>query len=406
MADSIRSVGNKGFLQTNSTLLCEFFELKVIFTPLGPGVATIAIRPETGKYIATARPAVAALLPPLPNLPPLLATQAASLIGASLATGSWKKYECGWKAFDAFENFSRKRFTWPLDREAILGFTTWCVHIRKLQPSSAASYLSALAAAHKLKGLARPASLEVGFTCLKGATNLQAAAPPKPGPSRRAMSLPLLKVIGHKLANPVINQIDAQSIWAACLVAFFTSARMGELLAASEASFDPSSTLKWGDVKFRPDGSALLLINIAKSGQAEFLDVFPFPGQGCCPMAALSRQKSLQAKAGLLSLESPVFRMRDGTNLTLNTLNRQLKVLLVGLIDQSRDAISCHSFRAGVASTLNRFPHLASSEDIKGWGRWDSECYTRYARLNIEKKRAIFQKIAQALSVPSPPPSS
>jgi hypothetical protein len=51
-----------------------------------------------------------------------------------------------------------------------------------------------------------------------------------------------------------------------------------------------------------------------------------------------------------------------------------------------------------MASTLNRFPHLASSEDIKGWGRWDSSCYTKYARLTLDKKRAIFKKITSALN--------
>jgi hypothetical protein len=214
------------------------------------------------------------------------------------------------------------------------------------------------------------------------------------------MTLPLLKVIGHKLATSPYNKVDTQSIWSVCLVAFFTSARMGELLAASDSAFDPSSTLKWGDIKFRSDGSALLLINLAKSGKAEFLDIFPFTSQGCCPMAALLRQKSLQVEAKLFSLSGPVFRMRDGKNLTLHTLNKQLKVLLAGLIDPSRDAISCHSFRAGIASTLNRFPHLATSDDIKGWGRWDSDCYTRYARLNLEQKKTIFQKIAWALSEP------
>jgi hypothetical protein len=344
-----------------------------------------------------------AMLAPLPFPPPQLASKAAALLGASLASSSWKKFDSGWKAFSSFEEFSRKKFAWPLDREAIIGFTTWCITERKLQPSSASSYLSALAAAHKLKGMERPASLEAGFACIKGATNLQAAAPPKPGPSRRVMSLPLLKVLGHRLAGAPGSAVDTQAIWAACVVAFFTSARMGELLAATEAEFDPSSTLKWGDVKFRSDGSALLLINIAKSGRAEFLDMFPFPGHGCCPVAALARHRKIQEEAGLLSLGGPVFRLHEGKNLTLNILNKRLKVLLTGLLDPDRDAISCHSFRAGIASTLNRFPHLASSEDIKGWGRWDSQCYTKYARLNLEQKKAIFQKISTALTSPPPP---
>ena len=382
------------------------YKKSCFFLCAGPTVFPNIVNKNLGKYSAELRPAVTALLAPLPNLPRSLATSAASLLGASLTIGSWKKYECGWKAFDDFEKFSMTRFEWPLSREAVIGFTTWCLQVKKLQPSSAETYLSALAQAHKLKGLPRPASLEAGFACIKGATNLQAAAPPRQVPSRRVISMPLLRVLGHRLAHSPTHQVDAQSIWTACLIAFYTSARMGELLAAATSGFDPSSTLKWGDIKFREDGSAIILVNLPKSGKAEFLDVFPFTEHGCCPMAALNRHKHLQREAGLAEIGGPVFRLKGGKNLTLNFLNKQLKTLLVGLIDPSKDLISCHSFRAGVASTLNRFPHLANSEDIKGWGRWDSDCYTRYARLNVEKKKAIFQKIAVALSGQTPPPPS
>ncbi len=47
---------------------------------------------------------------------------------------------------------------------------------------------------------------------------------------------------------------------------------------------------------------------------------------------------------------------------------------------------------------LNRFPHFASSEDIKGWWRWESACYLKYARLDLEKKRANFNKIKAAFN--------
>jgi hypothetical protein len=72
--------------------------------------------------------------------------------------------------------------------------------------------------------------------------------------------------------------------------------------------------------------------------------------------------------------------------------------MLEGVVDYSRDSIGGGGGGAGMASTLNRFPHLASSEDIKGWGRWDSSCYTKYARLTLDKKRAIFKKITSALN--------
>lgn len=243
-----------------------------------------------------------------------------------------------------------------------------------------------------------PPGLQHARICIKGAEHLQLTASHSHRPPRRAVTLPLLKIIGHKLANTDWSEIDKQTVWTSCVLSFFTSARLGEILAANEDHFDPSATLIWSDVKIRKDGSAILTARLPKSGKAEFLDVFPFPGHGCCPAEALALHTSLQQEAGLAAQDGPVFRMMDGKNLTPAVLNRLLRSLLEGVVDYQKESISCHSFRAGMASTLNRFPHLATSEDIKGWGRWDSTCYTKYARLTLDKKRVIFMKIASALN--------
>jgi hypothetical protein len=67
------------------------------------------------------------------------------------------------------------------------------------------------------------------------------------------------------------------------------------------------------------------------------------------------------------------------------------------------DSISCHSFRAGIPSLLSLFPDLATSDMIKGWGRWASDCYSRYTRLQLPQRERIFATIADALrTVQSP----
>ena len=116
------------------------------------------------------------------------------------------------------------------------------------------------------------------------------------------------------------------------------------------------------------------------------------------PLEVLSLHREFQLKAGLAAPDGPVVRLASGKNLTPHLLNSLLRSLLSSIIDYSKESISCHSFRAGIASTLNRFPDLATDEDIKGWGRWDSSCYSKYARLQLDKKRAIFSKIVSALN--------
>jgi hypothetical protein len=369
------------------------------------GIISPEARWETSKYGAAIRPAVATMLAdkPSPPLPLGLDPHFDDLVAASRSRATWQKYECGWRAFQQFELRVGGKFAWPLDVGAVRGFITWCTFERKIKPDTIKTYLSALSMAHKLKGLAHPPSLddELSKLALDGAARIPTAAPPHhPRPGRRVMTLPLLKVLGHNLAASGWQKGNIQTVWTASTLGFFSSARMGEILSKEEKGFDPSSTLTWADIKAREDGSFLIHIKNPKSGRkgGEYVDIFPFEGHGVCPAAALNRHMQMQKEAGLYNPSMPVFRFSSGKNLTPSTMNTILGNMLGGVLDQTRDKITCHSFRAAVASVLNRFPHLASSEDIKGWGRWESACYLKYARLDLEKKRAIFNKIKAAFN--------
>jgi hypothetical protein len=74
-------------------------------------------------------------------------------------------------------------------------------------------------------------------------------------------------------------------------VGFFSSARMGELLAHHEVGIDPTETLMWSCVQFREDDSVLIHIRLPKisTQEGDFVDLFPFPDPPYCPVAALKR---------------------------------------------------------------------------------------------------------------------
>ena len=332
-------------------------------------------------------------------LHPRLAHHMGQLVYASLAKSSWAKYQCGWNAFFEYEKASRTSFTWPISREVMRGFAVYCIAEKKLKPSSTQTYISAVVCLHKIKGYPNyDAHDELVSTILKGATNLLMAAPVPWTNKRRVVTLPMLKHIGHKLATSGWSDTTQQCIWSTCLTAFFGSARMGELLAESESAFDPLSTLTWAHVQFRKDDSILLFLRMPKSGakEGEYIDIFPFEGP-CCPVRALERHYALQKSLGFGRPTDPVFTLPSGKYLTSAKLNNILRGLLSDIIDYKKDTVSCHSFRAGIPSTLSRFPELASSEDIKSWGRWSSSCYETYSRLRLDQKRKIFKKISKAL---------
>jgi integrase len=336
------------------------------------------------------------------SMPKSLSGHFLQLIGSSLSRPTWLKYESGWKAFEKFELFSGKSFSWPLPAEAIRGFVTWCLSVSNLSPQSTRVYLAALSMAHKLKGMARPASLDdpLAMMALTGAANRVQGTVPEIKASRRAMTLPLLKILGHQLTAVKWDSINVQAYWTVSTMGFFTSARLGEFLANDEDTFDPSSTLVWDDIKWRGDGSALIHLRNTKTRQVggEYLDLFPFTGHNVCPVQALLTHQQRQQAARLSGGQNPVFRLANGKNLTTSTLNKILKLLLSPYLEPGRDTISCHSFRAAAASALNSSPHSASEEDIKEWGRWKSSSFSAYTRLQGDRKKAIFEKLANSLN--------
>ena len=320
---------------------------------------------------------------------------------ASLASGTWSKYKSGWKTFEGYESWLGKKLQWPLEKEVLRGFAVYCITVKKLKPASVKTYLSSLTCLHNLKGFTDYELKDcLVNSILKGAENLIMSSPTPSPNTRRVMSLPLLKHLGHRLHQSGWSKITQQTVWSAAVLAFFGSTRMGEILVQAENWFDPSATLTWKCVKFRPDSNSFLIhIRLPKSGtpEGEFIDLFPFTSSGCCPVAALRKQFSRQQECGRGRPEDPVFIYPSGKFLTPAGFNSTLRTLMADICDFQRDTISGHSFRAAVPSALSRFPDLMTSDDVKGWGRWSSECYQRYTRLKIEQKQQIFKKIVNVL---------
>jgi site-specific recombinase XerD len=321
-------------------------------------------------------------------------------IHASVAASTWSRYRTGWRVFEEFQTRAKKEFTWPLDDETIQGFVGYCLAERKLKPSSIKTYLSSLVKLHKLKGYKNyTIDRETVTAVTRGATYLMLTGPQPPTNKRRVMTLQILRLLGHQLANSGWSDNTQQTIWAACLTGFFSSARMGELLAPCETGLDPTATLTWKCLQFRDDGSVLIHIRLPKmmTQEGDFVDLFPFPDPPYCPVAALERMYWQQKAAGLGRPETAVFTYATGKQLTRDGLNAALKTLLEPLFDFSQGSISCHSFRAALPSALAARPHQVSAEDIKHWGRWSSDTYQSYTRLKQDQKRELYKKIVSTL---------
>jgi len=278
--------------------------------------------------------------------------------------------------------------------------------VRKLAPNSIKAYLSGLKFIHNLRGFpCEHISSDFSIAqLLKGAARIAMANPSQN--TRRVVTFPLLLNLGTRIAKTDWDPLTKQVVWSASVCAFFGSLRLGKLLASSESAHSPLSDLTWDDVKASSKTSLLLRIKQPKSGEkAEYIDLFEFPGYDCCPIRALKKLREKQILAGVYDPSLPVFRFGNGKNLTMAQFNITLSHLLADICTPGISSISCHSFRAGIPSTLSLFPDLATSDLIKGWGRWQSDCYMRYTRLKLPQKQNIFSKISGALQSVHPPRS-
>jgi integrase len=293
------------------------------------------------------------------------------------------------------------KFEWPLQEVAYRGFATWCVTVRNLSSGTAKAYISALATAHSIAGFENVAKKPGKLTSLilAGSRNLEIIGSRKFS-TRRSMNLTVLKIFGHRIANSDWSPGSKQVVWAAVTTAFFTSARMGELLSPEESNFDPNSTLLWGQVLFRKEGRITLHIRLPKiaSKEGDFLDLYPFIEKNCCPVLALQRFFLMQHEAGMLNSALPVFRFPSGRALTPRCLNKILKTVLGDILKDGQDSITCHSLRSAIPTALNEAPHIASTADTKDWGRWKSDSHKAYTKQHSRHKKFLFDKISRVLS--------
>jgi hypothetical protein len=297
-------------------------------------------------------------------------------------------------SFELFEQQSGVSSPWPLPVETICKYVNWCFVTKKLEASTIRSYLANLATIHRLKNF--DAANFTSFlvkTHVRGVENLSLMKGVNKR-TRRAMTLPVLKILGHEIAKKNWSANSKIVVWAAMCVAFFGSFRIGEILSKFEFSFNPIETFIWKNVKFLEDESVLIITNVTKNRTpgGESVSLFKFHGS-VCPISAL---KNLQ-KASLCENDLPVFRFESGKLLTQKNFNLILTECLTPHFGSKAKDFSGHSFRSGLPSALSSCERFASVAAIKKWGRWNSDSYKKYTKLDHSAKKDIFELFKRAL---------
>jgi len=318
------------------------------------------------------------------------------LINAAFSENTWKSHYSAINCLQIFCNVKNFQVTWPLSINVVNNFTNWALTEKKLKANTVSKYLSSLSLFHSIRGLDQDCCFnKINKLMLKGAENLESLQPVKN--KRNIMTLPLLKILGHEIANCNWTAYKKQLVWTISCLAFFGSFRIGELLCNIEDSFDPSSDLTWDRVKFQ-ENSLLIHVKSPKSKNkgGDMVDIFEFKGHNCCPIKSFMAFNKLASDKNYKKSAFPVFRNENGKNFTKQQFNAAVSERLKIHTDKLNAKITGHSFRAAIPSVLAKFPDLAKDDHIMGWGRWDSKAYLSYTRLKTDQRKNIFSKIVLA----------
>jgi len=304
-------------------------------------------------------------------------------------------------AFNSYLKYAHCKnitISFPFSIEDACGYTSWALLEKNLQPSTVTSYLSSLATIHKLKGVTEANLSHFAVkTMIRGAENLALYANCKKE-TRKVMTLPLLKLLGHQIAISDWSENSKQLFWTCCLISFFGSFRIGELLACNKNRFVPGEALTWGDITFRGNDSILVHIKISKnrSVHGETVDLFKFNAKGLCPVRALQKLRDMCKNS--IYRDRPVFEFDNGVLLTPAVFNKCIQDLLRPHLGPSADMFTSHSFCAALPSAMGSDPVACKSIELKQWGQWYSDSYLLYTRLKLDQKRALFYKIVDVLN--------
>jgi hypothetical protein len=276
-----------------------------------------------------------------------------NLLAASYAASSRKKLNSALnsiKEYTATVGEGGRVLERPIPCKTLGGYICWAIE-KGLRANTVEQYISSLETIHKLRNIDSSTCTSFNVDRLiKGAKNREQYSD-TPKHTRKVMSLPLLKILGHEIALSEWEDDSKDVIWTAAVLAFFGSLRFGEMLGTGEWKYNPYETLLWSDIKIF-EKSALIHIKVTKncSKEGEFVDIFPFLGHGCCPLAALVNLK--KAREGGEWAQRPVFAFKSGKLLTQSTFNEILRSLLRRRIGPTANQLACHSFRGGIPSAL------------------------------------------------------
>ncbi len=316
---------------------------------------------------------------------PLLEASLNSILQA-VSPRTLQSYLTAWKSFKTFHS----AYNLPFPTFSLLAITSFISHLninKKLQTSSIKGYLSGLQFFHKLLYGSPSVHIANSQTSLliKG---IQKTNPTRPD-SRQPITLKILTKCISTLRRGYHSAHTAHTLDAMFILAFFGFLRCSELAISS--SFDPAIHPTISDLVVLDDETISYTIKQSKTDQTKkghFIYIFKL-------QSPLSPYQTLLAFLHLRKSQSklpsdPLFTDDSNRPATRFWFQKHLKAVL-HLSGTPAGNFSSHSFRIGAATTA---AHKGlSQQQIQELGRWSSEAFKSYIRLNRSHIKEAHQTL-------------
>ena len=284
--------------------------------------------------------------------------------------------------------FQRKPL--PASRDTISGYVQFLS--RSLKPKSIRNYLSGLRTLHALMGFSYNFSEEFHLKLLlKGIDRLH------PYVTRRAR--PVTPAILMKFRSLLDWSVSLhRSVWACCLVLFFSMSRLGSVLPRSSKDKDLRTFLTRDRVRLCKEG---LLITHLRTKTIQFgkrhlhIPLLRLRSVLCPVEAYLDMWDMVQD-----SSVTPAFVYMEGGRvrwLTRDIFVRTFRSVLQSGLAGSMRGFTGHSFRRGGASWA--FRTGLPGELIQVCGDWSSDAYKSYLEFDMGQKLELAALFCRGLPV-------
>ena len=310
--------------------------------------------------------------------------------GQGLAPSTRKSYGTASRRFHAFCIKFSIDTPFPLSEYTLYCFAAFLAD-EGLAPQTAKCYLSAVRNMQLSLGLPDPrdqSSLPILKRVLTGISRARLSRQSTLR-VRLPITVPILSHIHSSLMQS--SQPNRTLIWAIASAAFFGFFRLGELLVESPDSYNPATSLSWGDVAVDSQSSpSMIRIHLWRSKCDQLgkgVDVVVGrTDTPICPVSAI-----LAYIRHRQDIPGAFFVTAGQTPATKAWFVNQIREVLasVGIL---QDDYAGHSFRIGAATTAA----LAGVEDstIQALGRWQSSAFLQYIRMPREQLATISRLLA------------